>query len=70
MNKAVPHIIGGTELHPLAKQRTQDLLTTLEKEIPGITKTKSSSDRLRLLATFIFQNNADRFVTGSQNANV
>lgn len=56
-NKAVPTDIEGVTLHPRAKQRTNALLRDLEAfGVLGLTRTKSQSDRIRLLATFIFVN--------------
>lgn len=56
-NKAVPNEIGGTALHPRAKVRTSTLLKDLESVgVKGLVETRSQSDRIRLLATFIYEN--------------
>jgi len=54
-NKAVPMDIEGVALHPRARARTNALLRDLESfGVQGLTQTKSQSDRIRLLATYIF----------------
>jgi hypothetical protein len=54
-NKLVPSTVEGVALHPRARQRTRALLRDLEElGVRGLTQTKSQSDRLRLLATYIF----------------
>lgn len=54
-NKSVPAIISGVTLHDLAMKRMNVLLQLLEDHgVTGLTEVKSQSDRIRLLATFIF----------------
>lgn len=55
-NKSVPTDIEGVQLHPRARARSNALLKDLEAfGVTGLTATKSQSDRIRLLATFIFE---------------
>lgn len=54
-NKKVPQQIGGVELCPASRARTATLIRSLEEAgVTGITQTKSSIDRIRLLAHHIF----------------
>jgi len=55
-NKVVPSEIAGVTLHgKVQKKRTSTLLRELEEHgVRGLTSVKSQSDRIRLLATFIY----------------
>jgi hypothetical protein len=54
-NKAVPHVIGDVALHPRATQRSNKLLADLEAAGVGpLTQVASGSDRLRLVASKLF----------------
>jgi len=57
-NKIVPSEIAGVSLHnKVQKKRTSTLLRELEEHgVRGLTSVKSQSDRIRLLATFIYEN--------------
>lgn len=72
-NKAVPTEISGVKLHPRARARTSALLRDLEVfGVSGLTQVRSQSDRIRLLATFLFENldNTDRRTLEETPANV
>ena len=56
-NKSVPREIEGVLLHTRSRQRTKALIRDLEAfGVTGLVRAVGQADRIRLLATFIFNN--------------